>query len=125
MHTETLRTLFLAEIADIRRVAHYNKPELDVEEITKRDVRLVYVSQHFNRYMEVMKIVDARGLEIAEDYFFASFILTQEEEPNHFALGYMLALRAKGLNFSGCPEIPDVDKYLQKLEVVFNAKMTE
>ncbi|MEK7646644.1 MAG: hypothetical protein AAB381_03060 [Patescibacteria group bacterium] len=122
--TETLRQAYLDEVADIRRVTHYNNPKLDLEEILKKDVRLAYVSNHYRRFVVVTRLFDGGMLETGEEYFYASFILSQEEELSNQALGYMLALSSKRMDFLGNSEVPDMDEYIGKLGNSFHTRMT-
>ncbi|MCR4334149.1 MAG: hypothetical protein NUV47_00220 [Patescibacteria group bacterium] len=122
--TNQLRTMYEEEVADIRRKKHYSNPKLDLEDILKKSVLLGTVSDHFNRFMAVMDLFDKNKLKTGEDYFYASFILSQEDEAPNLALGCMLAQASGKLNFSGNIDVPDVDEYIKCLQDAFFTRLT-
>ena len=123
-NTTLLKMLYEEEVSDIRRVTHYKDPNLDFEDILRKDVGLQFVSTHFRRFMTVINMFDQGALITGEDFFYASFILSQEEGIDHFALGCMFAQVAKRLGFSGNKTVPDVNVYVQQLQNAFTAKVT-
>jgi len=122
--TLLLREIYNKEVTDIRRVAHYSNPELDLEDIIKRDVRHSFISDHYNRFMTVTRLFYDGMLETGEDYFYASFILSQEEDITNYALGCLFATVAQKLGFLGNDAVPDVDTYVQQLKDAFYTKVT-
>lgn len=122
--TLLLKRLYDDEVKDIRRVAHYNNPQLDVEEIIKRGVRLDYISTHLERFVVVVRLIENADLTIGEDYFYASFILSQETEMEMLALACMFAKVSKRLNFFGNEDIPDINEYIKQLDNAFFERVT-
>lgn len=122
--TDTLFRVYTEEVADIRRVLHYNNSTLDVEEILKKDVRLSYTSNHCQRFMIAIGFLEGRKLNTGEDYFYVSFILSQDEYLPNQAMGYMLARSARKLGFAGNADVPDMDTYIEGLENCFHANIT-